>query len=389
MVRLGAAVLLLVFALVWCSQAVRKAERRTGNDLVGYLEASRALYAGGDPYHLPDRFPYIYPLFLAAILRPLAALPVRVASVMWFAIQALCLWCVVRIVAASLARDAPVPEWPTHRGLPVLAAVVIAVFGDVLQNEFLNGQVNVIVLAFALGAIASISRHPHLAALSLGCAIALKLTPALFLLYCAVERRYAVVAESAAWAAVLMLAPWLVVGDRLWPMYAGYVREFILARTTSADSQLHAIFFTPYGFWGWLTGTAPGHTLVVASSTVVVLALVVWHGRIRARVRERTIPAWIYAAVAPLVSPMSEVHHLTTLIPAGMVGALSVWRRHSRAVAAGVAAFVILIWIARFDRQGPWYFLSIVALAGSAAAALGVGHAGGEVPLNSGVSRTK
>ena len=144
---IAALVLLAAAAVVWCSQAVRKAERRAGNDLVGYLEASRALYEGGDPYHLPDRFPYIYPLFLAAAVRPLAAVPLPLASLTWFALQAACLWYVLHTASAHAGIDA------TDR--VVAAAAIVAVFGDVVQNEFLNGQVNVIVLSNPWAALSS------------------------------------------------------------------------------------------------------------------------------------------------------------------------------------------------------------------------------------------
>jgi alpha-1,2-mannosyltransferase len=260
--------------------------------------------------------------------------------------------------------------------VPILAAIVVAVFGDVLQNEFLNGQVNLIVLALAAAAIHVGGRHPRLAGPLLGAAIALKLTPALFLLYWLVERRYRIVVESVLWAVVFVLSPWLIVRDRLWPMYDGYVREFILARTASIDIRAEAIFFTPYGFWEWLTGSVPGRSAILLASALVAGALIAWHTRVgRQSVETSRATGWMYAAVTPLLTPMSEVHHLTMLIPAGMVSAGRVW--HSRLVAAASAAFVVLIWIARFDRPGPWYFLSVLCLVASAAIALrGANHSG-------------
>src|SRR5512145_2324222 len=79
--------LLIAVAVIWCGQAIARAERSTGNDLVGYLTASRAVYAQQNPYRIPDRFPYVYPLFLATVVRPLASLDVRVASAVWYALQ--------------------------------------------------------------------------------------------------------------------------------------------------------------------------------------------------------------------------------------------------------------------------------------------------------------
>lgn len=372
----AALVLLVAAGVVWCSQAVRKAERRTGNDLVGYLEASRALYAGADPYHLPDRFPYIYPLFLAAAIRPLASVPLPAASVAWFALQAACLWYVLRTAGAHAGIG--------EADLPVAAAAIVAVFGDVVQNEFLNGQVNVIVLALAVSAIHLTDRRPRAAALLLGVAIALKLTPALFLLYWTLERRFRIVLESVLWATVLIASPWLIVGDRLWVLYDSYVREFIFDRTASADPHAEAIFFTPYGLWGWLTSSAPGRVVIIGSSLAVIAALVIWKLRaVPARAATwRRSDAWIFAAATPLLSPMSEVHHLTSLLPAATIDAAAVRRRPGGLFWAATLMFVVFIWVGWADRTGPWYFLSVLCLILSAVTALRVAVESGKAPLN-------
>jgi hypothetical protein len=105
-----------------------------------------------------------------------------------------------------------------------------------------------------------------------------------------------------------------------------------------------------------------------------VLALLQWHAGVRQRSGVRRPAAWVYAAATPLLSPMSEVHHLTMLIPAAVMSAVSVQRRESQLVAIASAAFVLLVWIGRFDRSGPWYFLSVLVLILSAA---GVGRRAG------------
>ena len=351
----GVVVVLLVFAaIVWCSQAVRKAERDVGNDLTGYLAASRALYDGADPYRLPDRFPYIYPLFLAAVLRPLASLPGRVTSTTWFVLQAAALGFVIHTIASRAAIR-------RLDGL-LVAAAIVAVFGDVLQNEFLNGQVNVMVLALAVAAIQWTERRPHVSAFLLGAAIAIKLTPALFLLFWLVERRYRLMAASVAWAGLLIVSPWLIVHNRLWPMYARYLQEFVLARATSAEPHGRPIFYTVQGFWGWVSGASPGAIAILGVSLLVIAALVVWHQRTR-----RHDASAVYAAGIPLLTPLSEIHHLTFLIPAAVVSAGAL---RDRAVAAGAVLFAILIWLGRFHRTGPWYFFAILCVILTACMAL-------------------
>jgi len=338
-----ALVLLVAVAVMWCGQAVRKAERSTGNDLVGYLAATDALYAGQDPYHLPDRFPYIYPLFLAVVLRPLAALDVRAASVVWSALQWGCLLFILREARLRFGRR-------EIAGAAAIA-VIVAVFGDILQSEFLNGQVNLVVLALVVGSIRMADGRPVGAAALLGAAIAIKLTPALMLVYWIVRRRFALASLACAWAALFILLPWLLVGDRLWTLYGTYLREFIFARTTSGAPHQDEIFFSGYGFIGWLTGSPPGRAVVIAAAVAVVTIVVAWHWRLRTRSAEPSAsPAWVYLAATPLLSPMSEVHHLTAALPLAAVTGL-----------AGLP-FAVLVWIGRFDRRGPWYFLAVVSL---------------------------
>jgi hypothetical protein len=340
-----AAVLLLAAALVWGAQTVRKAERAGGNDLSGYLAASHALYSGGDPYHLPGPFPYIYPLFLATVIKPLAAVPLRAASVIWFVLQAACLVFVLGGARLRLRRVA-------LTGAAAMA-VLVAIFGDVLQIELLNGQVNLIVVALVVAAV--LANAAVVAGLLLGAAIALKLTPAFLFVYFVVQRRYTAALIAVASAAAFVLLPWLIVGDRLWTLYDGYLHEFVLARAQSVD--IGAIFFSVRGFWVWFAGGGPTPVFGVILSLLVVAAVVLGHFRLKAEATRHM--SFVYLAATPLLSPMSEVHHLTALLP---LAALAGSRAHNLPVLVPFAAFVVLLWIGRLDRVGPWYFFAVVAL---------------------------
>ena len=342
---LVAVALLAALAVIWCGQTIRKAERSTGNDLVGYLAASKALYAQQDPYHLPDRFPYIYPLFLATVIRPLASLPVRAASVAWFVLQWACLMYVLRAARLRFGRREVTGA--------VAIMILVAIFGDALQIEFLNGQVNLIVVCLIVASVALADARPSIAPALLGAAIAIKLTPALMLVYWVVQRRFAFVAQAFAWSVGFILLPWIIVGERLWPLYGDYLHNFVLARTQSADPHGREIFFSVYGFIGWLTGSAPGRATVVASALVVVGGLVAWQLAHRAGSAHRSAQregGWIYLAAAPLLSPMSEVHHLTAALPLASISGVA------------LLPFAVLLWIGRFDRRGPWYFLAVLTL---------------------------
>ena len=354
-----AILLLAAAATVWSVQAVRKAERSTGNDLVGYLAASEALYSGADPYRVPDRFPYIYPLFFAAAIYPLSALSVPAASVIWSLIQLACLAYILR--SGRLARGLPLGEFA------ILAALLVAVFGDVLQNEFANGQVNLVVLALALAGVRLETRSPYLGPLLLGAAIAVKLTPAFLLVYWCVKGRWRSVLAASAWALALTLLPWMAVGHRLWSLYASYVEDFLLARIGAPVRD--GIFFTPAGCWAWLTGTSAGGVAGVISAAVVS-GLVFWQIRLPTsrdtQTNDSADEAGPYFAATLLLSPMSEIHHLTYLLPAAGVVACAAPGAGDRELKLAAVATVACLWIARFDRHGPWYFLAIALLTAAA-----------------------
>ena len=65
-------------------------------DLWSYLLSAKALQSGGNPYATASPFPYIYPLFLAFVLVPLAVAPYVLAVWLWFAAS------VASLVASSL-----------------------------------------------------------------------------------------------------------------------------------------------------------------------------------------------------------------------------------------------------------------------------------------------
>src|SRR5687767_16017455 len=79
------AVAAIVATIVLGAQTWHKAFRPGGNDLTSYLLSARALWDGQSPYGLDTPFPYIYPLFLAFAIVPLAILPYGAAVIGWFA----------------------------------------------------------------------------------------------------------------------------------------------------------------------------------------------------------------------------------------------------------------------------------------------------------------
>ncbi len=159
--------------------------------------------------------------------------------------------------------------------------------------------------------------------------------------------------------------------NALWLLYAGYLSDFALARLSVPQGQGPGLFFTIYGFWSWLTGTHPADPLLILSTALgTAVALAVWHRRMLTRrqaILNDSPAAWVYIAAVPLLSPMSEVHHLTSLLPAA---AYSVAACAGYVEKAGLVLSAVLLWLGWLDPTGPWYFLAVLALISSAAVVL-------------------
>jgi alpha-1,2-mannosyltransferase len=352
---IGLAVLLIVFA----AQAWRKAHRLDGNDLTSYLASARALAAGENPYTVATPFPYIYPLFLALALLPLAALPYGAAVVLWFAISCVALaWLMSRIARLEdpLSRE--------RDSLPI-AAVVIIGSTEVIQSNLLNGQINFVVLALCIAALGG-----GLAAAGWwGAAIATKVLPIALAPFWILRRRPLLVVAALVVAVALGLLPAVVGGRAAVDWTSGYVKGFVGA-SLEGGSNPDELRFSLYGIIAPLVSGVPWLPLVAGALVVGAAAAAdAW----RPGNRDDHVAYSLYLAVIPLASPKSETHHLAFALPAAYLCALRIlryrlghrdWRRYAFIAAA------ILFWIGSLSsgRWNVWWFASLVLLCGVTAA---------------------
>jgi hypothetical protein len=168
-------------------------------DFAAYYLAALALNAGLSPYDLDalraiaasqgrgDVAAYIYPPAFAALLRPLAALPLATAELIWLALQLV--W--LAGAACCLARLARLPPWSVGAlfGLGLLTPAV--------QHTLELGQVNLLLLLLIGGAFLLLNQERGskrsawqlLGGALLAAATLLKLFPALLVLPLFTHRR--------------------------------------------------------------------------------------------------------------------------------------------------------------------------------------------------------
>ena len=210
-------------------QMYARMARPTGNDLGARLASARILVEGGDPYTLTlPQGHGPYPLTIDALVVPLTWLPLGLAQSLWFALS------VAALVGSLLILDR---LWRQARGggadpilaVPFdvrLAALCLALFIP-LQNHLRYGQLNLLLLCLcSLFLALHLRGRGFAAAAALGGAIALKLTPAVFLLYLGRGRWYRTAALAVGWTLLLAVGLPALVSDRVLALYRdGWAEE--------------------------------------------------------------------------------------------------------------------------------------------------------------------
>jgi glycosyl transferase family 87 len=288
-----------------------------GNDLTVYLFNAWALAHGEDPYatavaHNSPR----YPLTLAALLIPLTWVPAWAAQTIWFvaSIAALIasLWILDELWPGATVSPGQAPRLPF---VIRLAAVVLALALP-LRSNLVLGQVNLMVLL-----VCCLFVRAHLAgrwlgaSLWLGLASALKVTPLVFLVGLLGERRYRTLLATGGcvvlWAVVLPR----IVSDRAWRLYREAWAPFI---TQSLQEPVRFGQSSRFTFAGALVYAWPALARVPGLrywAAIAALAPLVWlQSRVGRDGRVPLVAFALYLLTMPLISPLSEQHHLVILV---------------------------------------------------------------------------
>jgi hypothetical protein len=304
--------------------------RVTGNDLGARLASARILVGGGDPYTLAlPQGHGPYPLTIDALVIPLTWLPLGLAQSLWFTLS------VAALVGSLLILDR---LWRRARGgaadpiliVPFevrLAGLALALFIP-FQNHLRYGQLNLLLLCL-LSLFLAFHLRPRgpAAAASLGAAIALKLTPAVFLLYLARGgresrgRSYRTALGAIAWTLLLAVGLPALISPRVLELYRdGWAPEVAGLAAGPVEYAWRTRFtlaavLTEISPW---LATVPGLRYAAAAA---VLGPILWvQPRLARDPRGGLFLFALYVTAMPLVSPVSETHHLAVL-----AGPLWIW----------------------------------------------------------------
>jgi hypothetical protein len=245
---------------------------RNGGDFEVYWRSAGRFLRGEGLYPVTDGLgTYRYSPGILIFLVPLAALPVKAGTVVWYALLVSTTGWLARVLPGQV------------RG-PVAGLAVLVGFLGVLRpflDEFMYAQANLLVLGLAVAAFIAEDRGREFrAGVLISLAVGLKLTPALLLLDALLRRRWRALAGAAAGGIALLVAPVVTYGPR------GMVRvnlEWIESLRSSATgivgSQMNQGVFgqvalaTQTFLDGPLPPGAPTWIAIALSAAVVAVAL--------------------------------------------------------------------------------------------------------------------
>lgn len=304
----------------------------------------RPLYADGAMFATEGGLdlPFTYPPLSAIAFAPFAWLSLSAASM---AITATTLVLLIVSTTIVLTRldvwpDTTVTAEPAWLRRAWLAAALVApavVYLEPIRANFDFGQINVVLMTLVVADCVP-RRTPWPRGMLLGLAIALKLTPAVFLLYFLLRRDTRALLTAAASVAVATLVGFALA----WRDSIEYWTETV----SNTDRIGAATLNTNQNIAGALARLGLGDDVRFAVWTAccfAVLGLTVWAGRRVLRAGEPVLALICVAMFGLVVSPVSWSHHWVWVLPAVLVTGVTAVRRRSAWLAVVSAAGVALV----------------------------------------------
>lgn len=343
----------------------------------------RPLYADGAIFATQGGLdlPFTYPPLAAIAFSPLALVSLPAASVAitattWVLLM-VSIWIILtRLGVAEGWQSGGEPAWLRRCWLAAGIVALSVTWFEPIRANFSFGQVNVILMTLVIAdCVPRSTRWPR--GLLVGLAIALKLTPAVFLLYFVLRRDgRAVLVAAASFVATTALGFLLAWTDS---------KEYWTTTVRNTDRIGSASLNTNQNAAGALARLGLGestHFALWTAACLATLALTVWAVRRVLAAGEPTLALICVALFGLVVSPVSWSHHWVWALPTVLVTAIVAYRRRTVALAvvsaAGVALMVwppmVLLpehqetgsawWRQLFGMSYVWWALATIAVAG-------------------------
>jgi len=270
-----------------------------GHDIYDYWQS--------DPVNV--RLGYTYPPAAAVLMAPMATLPVAVAAWITAGATALagfaCVWICLRAAQPRVPANAWQLSWA--------ALITIAAFQtQPLVQTLAYGQVNVyLALLVLVDAFVLMPRRSKWTGVGVGLAMAIKLTPGIFLLFFLVNKQWrAMITAAITGAAVTVLAA-CVAPTETWRYFTDLI--FSSDRVGFLDDTMNQSI---NGLLARASAPEAPSRLMWLLLSAVVLVIGVIRARNAARAGDQLFAVTMIGIVGLLVSPASWIHHAVWVVPA-------------------------------------------------------------------------
>jgi alpha-1,2-mannosyltransferase len=276
-------------------------------DIDIYRAAAEEIRNGASVYDsegLVHGLPFLYPPFAAVLFVPFSFLGEVAVRILWTLIL---LGTLVAFARLTIQEAAPL-IWRQYKWIGVGAVSGLAIVLEPIGANFFFGQINLVI---ALLVLADLTRRTGKlpAGVLLGVATALKLTPAIFIVYLLLTKRIrdgvvAIVTFLGCSAAGFIVA---------WSDSVSYWTDIAYDSSRIGVAYMTNQSFT--GVFSRLSGSAENVTLAVTAVFALFGAIGLAIAVASARRNERMSGNLVCAVTALLVSPISWSHHWVWVLP--------------------------------------------------------------------------
>ena len=286
------------------------------------------LYSHDAKFHTPIglNLPFTYPPLAAVFFAPFAWLGMPAASVTITLITLALLLVSTMIVLTGLdvwttSRVVPGPAWLRRWWLTALIVAWATLYLEPIKANFAFGQINVVLMTLVIAECVP-RRTPWPRGLLLGLGIALKLTPAVFLLYFLLRRDRRAVLTSLASVVAAIAAGFALAWQDSWEYWTHTVRNTDRIGSASLNTNQNIA-----GTLARLGLDEHQRFLPWVLACFLVLALTVWAARRALRADEPVAAVICIALFGLAVSPVSWSHHWVWMLPTVLVTSVLAWRQ--------------------------------------------------------------
>ncbi|NLU82897.1 glycosyltransferase 87 family protein [Rhodococcus sp. HNM0569] len=256
--------------------------------------------------------PFTYPPLAAVVFAPLAFVPLPVAGVVLTVASIALLAVVIVVTLRSLGfADRSILMWGT------LGALAVAFALEPVSSTFDYGQINIVLMALVVVDCLA-ERTPWPRGMLVGLAAAVKLTPAVFVLFFLLRRDWRAVAGTAGGFVAFTLVGFAATWRDSVAYWTGVLFDAGRIGTSAYPPNQSITGVLARASWD---ESAPW---LVASAVVCCLAIAAMSAALRAG--EKALALCVNALAGLLVSPVSWSHHWVWTVPLLLTLGVLAWR---------------------------------------------------------------